>query len=96
MYIVLFIIINQLCLLVVLSWVIVVRITNSLVAALVLAKFSEEDVVLYSRTPLYDGHHWELTFCPLWVRCPSFLCFTLAGKAKQRLALRVTALISSC
>ena len=51
MWIVLFIIIIELCLLV-LSWVIVVRITNSLVAALVLARFSEEDVVLYSGTPL--------------------------------------------
>ena len=52
MWIVLFVIINELCFLVILSWVIVVRITYSLIAALLLARFSEEDIVLYSGTPL--------------------------------------------
>ena len=70
--------------------------------------------------PLYNGHHWDTTFCPLQRGVPNsgvcvifsvgmvprnlvvkqrgcvfraFLCCTLAGKAKQRLVLQVTALI---
>ena len=88
MWIVLFIIINELCFLIVLSWVIVVRITCSLVAAL-LVRFSEEDVAsVVQWNPSITGTNMGTNILSLMARCPSFLCFMLTEiKVKQMLVL---------